>query len=123
MTRSLLFVAVLALAGCGPLKGVFGETEDYTASLCATGAVPIPCRSLGTIAIPSGGTSLLSLVVQLAGPQLMKTANLRSCQFQSYPPETSGRTVIVTATATCQLQGQQVQETITLTLAPVAVAA
>jgi hypothetical protein len=126
MTRirsALVLVAVLALAGCGPLRGVFGSTENFTASFCATGAVAIPCRAIGTIAIPEGGEGLLSLVVQLAGPQLVRTANLKQCTFTTYAPVTTDRAITVTATATCLLQGQQVQETLTVTLAPAVVAA
>lgn len=120
-----VFCAAL-LSGCsamnGGLGGIFGASESYTVSFCAEGKVVIPCRSLGTVSIPTGGAGLLSLVVELAGPRLAQVANLKACKFTSYAPTVVDRAVTVTASAACTLQGTEVTELVTLTLAPVAAA-
>lgn len=108
--------------GCSSLSGVtgiFGASEPFTASVCATGAIVIPCKDLGTINIPAGGQGLLTLVVQLAGPMLAKTANLKGCAFTAYPPEQIDTTLRATASANCLVNGMHVEENVILTLTPV----
>lgn len=117
------FAAALAglvlLAGCSVLQNILGPSEQFTATLAAEGAVVIPAASLGRVSIPQAGVGLLNLVVTLAGPYLAKEAKLTSCKFTSYPPQ-AGPPIVVTGTAVCDLSGQSVNETVTLTLAPLA---
>lgn len=118
-----VLVLALALSGCaGGLGGIFGPTEDYTASVCAEGVVAIPCRDVGTIPVPEGGQGLVSLVVAIAGPLLAREGNLKGCVYTTFP-ETVGRAIKVTATATCTFRGVPAQEIVTVTLTPVLVVA
>jgi hypothetical protein len=117
-----VFIAALALGltGCSALKLPSLSkipTQKFVATVCATGAVTLSCQSLGTIDVPEGGDTLLSLVVALAGPQLTKQANLKSCLFAVYPANVQGA-VTVTGTAACKLNGIPVSENVTVSLQP-----
>ncbi len=117
----VLFVAVTALmTGCAQLQSAVQSvpTEPFTASVCAEGAVPLPCQKLGIVKIPAGGQALAELVVGLAGPMLAKQANLKSCVFSVFPHSDSGHAISVTGTASCKLNGAKVSESVTVTLTP-----
>lgn len=122
---TLVFCAALVtLSACATLKSTLGiTTESYTATLCATGVVPIPCKTLGTVDVPTGGEALVSLVTMLAVPELTKTAKLSSCVLTAYPESVTSGGISVTASAACTFQGQAVTEMVTVTLAPTPVAA
>ncbi len=117
----MVAAVLLGALGCSTLKGTIGyETTDYLASICAEGAVMIPCKPLGTLSIPTGGDAFATLIVTLAGPYLAQQAKMKSCVFTTYPESVSGA-IVVTATAACSLQGVPVTEKVTVTLAPVPV--
>ena len=120
--RRLGIVALLVtVMGCASMKNTIGwETTDYTAAICAEGAVLIPCKPLGTLSIPTGGDAFATLLVTLAGPYLAKQANLKSCTFSSYPEAVDASAIVVTGTAACSLNGVPVSETVKVTLTPVA---
>lgn len=114
MKTLLSVILALTLSGCTGLN--LFQVEAYDATLCGTGAVTIPCRSLGTVKVPAG--AFVTTVLALAGPFLTRQANLKGCQFTAYPSSLEGQVITVTATATCKLNGVPVDELITLTLAP-----
>ncbi len=118
-TRWGLVVGLSMLLGCSAMKGVVsGPTQKYAATLSAQGAVVLGPLSLGTFDVPQTGAGLLNLIVDIVGPALARSANLKSCTFTAYP-ETVTTAIVVTATAACQLNGQPVAESVSVTLAPV----
>ena len=116
--RSVTLAFLAALAGCAGLKAAF-PTTPYAVSLCATGAVPMPCRALGKIDVPEAGATLAQLAVLVAGPELLKQAHLKACVFQTNPPEISAAGIRLTATAACTLRGVPVDEQLIITFVPV----
>lgn len=124
MKKSLLVLAlacIIPFAGCSTLVNAVKSvpTEPFTVSLCADGAVVIPCTNLGEVKVPTGGDTIASLILAVAAPHLAKQANLKSCLFETFPSATGGD-ITVTATATCKLNGVPVTEGVTLKLTPVA---
>ena len=119
MKRLSLVVLLAALSGCGVFQKLGIGTEDFTATLCASGAVVVPCTvgNLGKVSLPSGGAMFAGLFLDLAAPYLAKSVNLKGCVFTAtFPGEGP---LSATATANCTLNGQMVSEALTLTLAPI----
>jgi hypothetical protein len=120
MFKNLLapvLACALMLSACSALK-LSVPTESYQATVCADGIVKLECTNLGVVKVPAGGQAFVATVLALAGPLLEKQANLKGCQFTTYPESVDGN-VVVTATAVCKLNGLPVQEFVTVTLAPV----
>lgn len=122
-----ILLTLTAATGCGrlnvPGSGVLFPTEDYRVVLRAEGIRPVGPVELGTVPVDANGTGLINLAVLLAGKHLARTADLDGCLFTSYPPELRGSTIVVSASAVCQLDGLPVPETVTLELTPVDAAA
>lgn len=111
----------LALGGCSSMSGGRVPTEKYHATFSAEGVIVVPPVSLGEIDVPVHGEGLVSLAVAIAGKRLAEQHRLSSCLFESYPPRLNGRTITVTASAACRLDGLPVTQIVTLALEPVAV--
>ena len=115
--RLATLVLLAGLAGCATMKPIFGPSTPYDATVCVTGAVPLACQALGTIDLPEAGTTFVQLALALAGPLLTKQAHFKACVFTAYPA-TVDRTIVVTASAACTLNGLPVDEQIVVSLAP-----
>lgn len=119
MKQCIVLLAVLAgLAGCATLKTLIGPTLPYTATFCAEGSVPLTCVNLGQREVPTSGIAFVQLVLDIAGPQLVKTTKLKGCVFSTHQPEVTPTKIKVWASAACTLNGVPASEEVSVTLIP-----